>query len=70
MNYRHRRRSLTHNHPCAKPGEETLYVVTTKLFGLSLSDPKEASWIVVVFFLALSLFLPSRLLLLVIYLLR
>jgi hypothetical protein len=40
-------------------------VVTTKLFGLALPNLKESSWIVVIFFLALSLLQPSRSLLLV-----
>jgi hypothetical protein len=45
-------------------------MLTTKLFGLKFSNPKETSWIVGIFFLALSPLLPSRLLVLVIYLLR
>jgi hypothetical protein len=50
----------------AQGRRRTLYVASTKLFGLKLSNPKEISWIVAIFFLALSLLLPSRLLLLVI----
>jgi hypothetical protein len=67
MHYRRRRRSLS---DLAKAGRGTLYVVTTKSFGLKFSNPKETSWIVAIFFLALSLLLPSRLLLPVFYLPR
>jgi hypothetical protein len=37
-----------------------MYAIATQLFGVESSNPKERSWIVAIFFLALSLLLLSR----------